>query len=217
MINILCPSRGRPTLTKKMVDSFLENSVTNIEIQIYLNNDDPHLEEYRDLIDSKFIEVGPDRSPGYTWNLLSDKSKHSIDFLVADDLEMVTKGWDKRTLEYFDQIPDKLACVFPKHDNTDKNPHFMLHKNWKNVLGYFVPPHFHHWYVDTWTRNLSEKVDRYIRMEDVNVKSIASTNLHDDTTKKAAQSWTRTHDAYMWHRSQRWLELDAEVLKHHMN
>lgn len=217
MISLLCPTRGRPKLAKKMIDSALATAATDIEILLYLNDNDPCLDEYRDTIDSKYIEVGQDRSPGYSWNLLSDKSKRDIHFLVGDDLWFITKNWDEMSVGYFDRVPDKLACIFPKHDMSEKNPHFMLHQNWKRVLGYFVPHQFHQWYVDTWTRNLARKVNRYIRMEDVHVSAINSKNLQDDTTKRSEKSWTRVNDGYMWQRSQRWLNYDAELLKKVIN
>ncbi len=100
---------------------------------------------------------------------------------------------------------------------SEKNPHFMLHQNWKRVLGYFVPHQFHQWYVDTWTRNLARKVNRYIRMEDVHVSAINSKDLRDDTTKRSEKSWTRVNDGYMWQRSQRWLNYDAELLRQVIN
>ena len=73
MISILCPSRGRPELTKRMVDSALAMASQPIEIILYLNDDDPTLDEYKRLIDSKYYQIGPDQSPAYSWNKLANE------------------------------------------------------------------------------------------------------------------------------------------------
>jgi hypothetical protein len=38
--------------------------------------------EYKILIDSKHYSIGPDRSPGYSWNLLAQQAKYDIIFLT---------------------------------------------------------------------------------------------------------------------------------------
>ena len=51
MISLSCPSRGRPQLAKRMIDTAYDTAAGDIEFLIYLNNDDPALEEYKDKID----------------------------------------------------------------------------------------------------------------------------------------------------------------------
>jgi hypothetical protein len=63
MISVVCPSRGRPQLAKRMIDSLLKNPGCEVEILLYLNEDDSKLQEYKNLIDNKFISVGTDRRP----------------------------------------------------------------------------------------------------------------------------------------------------------
>ena len=51
MISICCPSRGRPTLAKRMADSAINTAKNkNIEILFYLNNDDTELENYKKVL-----------------------------------------------------------------------------------------------------------------------------------------------------------------------
>ena len=216
MISLLCPSRGRPELAKRLVDSALATAKTDIEILLYLNEDDPCLEEYQRLIDPKYIEIGPDRSPAYSWNLLADQAKHDIFFLLGDDVEFITQDWDQLTINHFNKFKDKLACIYPLHTTgkRHKNPHFCVHRNWKDILGYFVPPQFWHWYVDTWTREVAQKIDRYVLMEDVVLNM--EKDIDDDTTKRVHVSSLRERDHYLWKTTQRWLEADAQTLKQHL-
>lgn len=212
-ISILCPSRGRPELAKRMIDSALNTAGTDIEILLYLNEDDPKLEQYKQLINSKYYQVGPDRSPCYSWNLLSEQANHSILFLMGDDGEFVTKDWDLKIIEAFDRYPDKIACIYPVNGSVskNKNPHFCLHKNWVNSLGYFVPPQFWHWYVDTWTAMIAQKLNRYCLLEDVLVQ--IQVRVRDETEARTSNFCNRERDHWLWNKTQRYLDLDIEILR----
>ena len=104
MISVVCPSRGRPELAKRMVDSLLKSPGVPVEILIYLNEDDPKLQGYKDLLDSQHYEVGVDRSPVYSWNELAKKSKHDIVFLMGDDAVVETPNWGQRIVNEFNNI-----------------------------------------------------------------------------------------------------------------
>jgi len=218
MISILCPSRGRPKLAKRMVETALSTAENGLEILLYLNDDDPTLKEYLESIPNNFIEVGPDRSPGYTWNLLAEKAKHEILFLTGDDVWFETPGWDKLVIAEFEKIPDKIACIYPLTPGLDPeeyNPHFFLHKNWIRALGYFVPPHFWHWYVDTWTRIIAQKLDRSIIMKNFSLPILL--NYDDETAQRARYFCLRERDHYLWHKTKnRWLNADVKALQNYM-
>ena len=213
MISILCPSRGRPTLTKRMVNTALNTAGVDIEILLYLNNDDPRLNEYLDTIDNRYIEVGPDRSPGYSWNLLAEKASNDILFLIGDDVTFTTDSWTRKVIEGFDCYKDKIACVYPVVPGlkTKNNPHFCLHKNWINTLGYFVPPHFWHWYVDTWIRTVATKLRRYHPLHDFPLP--IELEVNDDTTAKKDRLCLRERDIWLWEKSQRWIDADVIELQ----
>ena len=217
MISILCPSRGRPELAKRMIDSALSKATNEIEILLYLNIDDPKLPEYQQLIDSKYYTVGPDRSPGYSWNMLADTATSDILFLIGDDADFVTEGWDQQIINKFDEIPDKIACVYPIQYTVSKykNPHFCLHRNWINELGYFVPPHFWHWYVDTWTAHIARGLNRYYCLE--NVEVAIQTRLLDETEQRTSNFCNRERDRWMWAKTQRYLQLDMDILKEYID
>ena len=213
MISILCPSRGRPELAKNMIDTAIATSTVPLEFLLYLNSDDPELPRYQELIDSKYYSVGLDRSPCYSWNLLAESAKYDILFLIGDDAEFVTQHWDLKIINKFNQYPDKIACVYPLNGavSKNKNPHFCLHKNWVKLLGYFVPPQFWHWYVDTWTAKIAQQLNRYCLVEDVLVQ--IQTKIHDDTEFRTSNFCNRERDHWLWKNTQRYLDADVEILK----
>ena len=58
MISICCPSRGRPTLAKRMAESAINTAKNkNIEILFYLNDDDTELENYKKALANFNISI----------------------------------------------------------------------------------------------------------------------------------------------------------------
>ena len=53
MISFCCPSRGRPELAKRLVDTATATQKYDTEFLFYLNDDDETLEQYKDLLDEK--------------------------------------------------------------------------------------------------------------------------------------------------------------------
>jgi hypothetical protein len=213
MISILCPSRGRPELANRMLNSAIQTASEEIEILFYLNDDDPEIETYKKLIPSKYYKIGVDQSPAYTWNRLAEECNGDIMFLMGDDAHFETLGWDMKIKSAFDQFPDKIACVYPYVPGIKKinNPHFCVHKNWINTLDYFVPPHFWHWYVDTWTRDLAIKINRYIRLDDFPLPIIL--DPADDTVARKDRLNLRERDHWLWKVTERHRDADVLALK----
>ena len=103
MISFCCPSRGRPELAKRLVDTATETQKGETEFLFYLNDDDEKLEQYQDLLDEKHYTVGPNQSTCYSWNLMSDKANNDIVMLMGDDVQVLTQGWDQLIADEFDK------------------------------------------------------------------------------------------------------------------
>jgi hypothetical protein len=224
MISILCPSRGRPEMAAKMVNTALKLAGGPLEILIYINDDDPKIKQYFDLIPQQFLQVGPDRSPVYSWNKLAQQARYDLLFLMGDDAWFETENWVPKFAKIFDQYPDKIAFVYPSLDGypwqkgvltADHCPHFIVHKNWVRALGYFVPPHFWHWYVDTWYRDVAKRIGRLHRTTDVFVPT--HVDLEDTTGERKDRLSNRERDHFLWQHTQRWLQNDVDSLNAFIN
>lgn len=225
MISILCPSRGRPEMAKKMVDTAKALAGGPLEILIYANIDDPKIDQYVESIDPQHLIIGPDQSPVYSWNLLAERARYDLLFLMGDDAWFETQDWVPKIVNIFDQYPDKIAFVYPSMEGhrwakgvltADHCPHFILHKNWVNTLGYFVPPHFWHWYVDTWYREVAKKIGRLHRTTDIVVPT--HVDLEDDTGNRKDRLSNRERDHWLWRQTnKRWLQNDAMSLQQFIN
>jgi hypothetical protein len=229
MISFCCPSRGRPELAKRLVDTATSTQKGETEFLFYLNYDDPALEKYKDLLDEKHYTVGPNQSTCYSWNLMAQKAKHDIVMLMGDDVQVQTTEWDEKIKKQIDEYKDKILMVVPSDGRTkgtlnltdkiklwpDKPlpaAHFAVHKNWVNALGYLAPPFFWHWHVDSYTQKVARKLGRCLYLPTVVFKA---KKMFDDTGKQV-----RTHlninnrDKFVWDKvKQRHLNADVNALQ----
>jgi len=230
MISFCIPSRGRPDLAKRLVDTATATQTGKTEFLFYLNEDDTTLEKYKDLLDEKHYTVGPNQSTCYSWNLMARKAKHDIVMLMGDDVQIQTQGWDNIIVNEFNRYQDRILMVVPSDGrmkgtlkyNMDKPnlwsdkplpaAHFAVHKNWINTLGYLAPPFFWHWHVDSYTQKVARKLGRCLYLPTVVFKA---KKMFDDTGEQV-----RTHlninnrDNFVWDKvKQRHLNTDIKALQ----
>lgn len=211
MISILCPSRSRPDKAKRMLESAIKNPGCPIEIMFFLNHDDSLLEEYKTFLTPFQYIIGPNQSPVYSWNLMAQNAKHDIVFLVGDDAQFSTENWGAKVVHAFEQYPDKIVCVYPKPQFKQyPNPHFCLHKNWIQQLGYFLPPSFYLHYVDTWIAYVAKKLNRFHCIDDFEMPVEI---IYDEVHNSYEKTWLHQRDKWMWERTVRHRDSDAEILK----
>ena len=230
MITFCVPSRGRPQLAKRLVDTANETAKYNTEFLFYLNDDDPSLAGYKDLLSPELYEVGPNQSTCYSWNQLACKSKNDVVMLMGDDVRVQTKNWDQLIIDEFNKFDDKILMVVPSdgrkkgsgrhHDSlpclwTDKPlpaAHFAVHKNWINKVGYLAPPFFWHFYVDTYTQKLARKLNRCMFLPTVTFKA---KKIFDETAMAVRSNLNiAQRDKFVWESVRdRHIQSDVELLK----
>jgi len=230
MISFCCPSRGRPNLAKRLVDTATETQKGQTEFLFYLNDDDEKLEEYKDLLDEKHYTIGPNQSTCYSWNLMCDKASHDIVMLMGDDVQVKTKDWDQLIVEQFDKYEDKILMVVPSdgrrkgtknlgnevklwEDKPLPAAHFAVHKNWTNTLGYLAPAFFWHWNVDTYTQKVARKLNRCLYLPTVEFK--AKKIINDNAGKQIRRNLNiAKRDEFVWIKVRdRHLQTDVNLLK----
>jgi hypothetical protein len=230
MISFCCPSRGRPELAKRLVDTATETQYGETEFLFYLNDDDPKLEQYKDLLDEKLYTVGPNQSTCYSWNLMCDKATNDVVMLMGDDVRVQTKDWDKLIVSEINKYVDRILMVVPsdgriktsgKLGNEPKlwgdeplgAAHFAVHKNWTNALGYLAPVFFWHWHVDSYTQKVARKLGRCLYLPTVQFK--AKKIINDDAGKQIRKNFNiNLRDNYVWKKVRdRHLNNDVATLK----
>jgi|TARA_B100000035_G_scaffold314487_1_gene330919 hypothetical protein len=230
MISFCCPSRGRPELAKRLVDTATETQKGNTEFLFYLNDDDEKLEQYKDLLDEKHYTIGPNQSTCYSWNLMAERANNDIVMLMGDDVRVQTKNWDSIISAEFDKYEDKILMVVPSdgrrkgNKNLTKNTtlwpdeplpaaHFAVHKKWVSTLGYLAPPFFWHWHVDTYTQKVARKLNRCLYLPTVTFK--AKKIINDNAGKQIRKNFNINYrDNFVWSKVRdRHLQADVNALK----
>ena len=228
MISFCCPSRGRPELARRLVDTATATQDGETEFLFYLNDDDTKLEQYKDLLDEKYYTIGPNQSTCYSWNLMCDKAKHDVVMLMGDDVQVKTQHWDRLIVDEINNFADKILMVVPNDgrfkgtkslgnkvklwgDTPLPAAHFAVHKNWTNTLGYLAPAFFWHWHVDSYTQKVARKLNRCLYMPTVEFK--AKKIMHDDAGKQIRKNFNiAERDNFVWSKTKRHLQADVEAL-----
>lgn len=212
MISILTPSRSRPELAKRMMQSAFKSAGCEIDIMFYLNADDPLLKDYLSFLSPHQYIIGPNQSTCYSWNLMAENATFDILFLVGDDAQFDCNDWGVKVINAFSQYPDRIACVYPRAPSVGKkkNPHFCLHKNWINAVGYFLPPVFYHWYVDTWIREVAVSIGRFHLISDF---EMPIENIKDEVNRSYHHSWMRERDDWVWDKTAHYRDADVRQLR----
>lgn len=236
MITLCCPSRGRPELAKRMYDKAIEfcENKKNIEILLYVNEDDEFLSKYLSLfhkLPCVKVIVGPHQSPSFSWNQLALRAKHDLVCLIGDDVQIETTHWEKIIKHHFDSVADKILMLVPstgrprgytesqwkmkkiyycKKDETLPAPHYVIHKNWLNTLGYLCPPQFWHFYVDTYTQNIARRMKRCLYVPELvfKVKKI----IDNTAVQVRSHLNIRKRDDFVWQTCQRHMQSDISAL-----
>ena len=232
MISFCCPSRGRPDLAKRLVDTATETQKGQTEFLFYLNDDDEKLEEYKDLLDEKHYTIGPNQSTCYSWNLMANKASHDIVMLMGDDVQIQTQDWDQLIVDQFNKYEDRILMVVPSdgrrkgtqnlgkevklwEDKPLPAAHFAVHKNWINTLGYLAPPYFWHFFVDSYTQKVARKLNRCLYLPTVVFKA---KKMFDKTGEQVRTNLNiGNRDKFTWSKVRdRHLEADINLLKEKM-
>lgn len=152
MIAILCPTRGRPLQYQRMVES--ANSTVTSKITLLSCTND----EKTTYVGNHFPQDCP---TVFMWNELAKAAmkndKIKLFMLASDDIVFATPGWDQAIINHYSRLEDKIH-VYHLQDSRDPEgtPHPVITREYMAHMGYFVPPIFLHWFVDTWTTSIAK-------------------------------------------------------------
>ena len=170
MISVLCPTRGRPSNMLRLAESIfsMASSKGEVELIFYIDEDDTVSKEKAEELVLRYpikYMVGPRIVLSQMWNecykLASTDSE--IFHHCGDDVVFRTPQWNLRIEEEFEKVEDRILFVFGRDGIVDSpvlGTHGFVHKNWVDVIGYFVPPYFEYCYNDTWLTEVATSLGR---------------------------------------------------------
>lgn len=171
VISIMCPTRGRPSNVKRLVESILTTAEKPefLEILFYVDNDDETFpKEVEDLVQVTVFR-GPNIWISNAHNFLYVHSQGNIIFSAGDDMIFQTNGWDNIVRAKFKLIPDGIGLVFGDDLGTHAGQiatHGFFHRNWVDALGTWVQPGRGSLW-DMWSTENARLLNRFFFMENL--------------------------------------------------
>lgn len=168
-ISLLLPTRQRRSWLARMYESAMRTAdkPEEVEVVAYVDEDDGSYDGL-ELPRLKIVR-GPRIILSEMWNACFAASGGEYLMHCGDDLVYKSQGWDTEMTSAIDAYPGKIAVVWGDDydDGTSRHDfgtHCMIHRNWVETVGYFVPPYFVSDYNDTFFNDLGEKlhVRRYL-------------------------------------------------------
>lgn len=144
---VVCPSRERVVKLKEMIKSFYEKSSPSTALLIMLDNDDPQIEEYKELLGIKTAyHVGKQAT---TTNLFNEAFKMFPDFdyyvLTNDDFVYLTAVWDIKLMGDIKEMEGWGVAYGDDRVAGEKYPsHTMISGNIVRALGWLQLPALKH-------------------------------------------------------------------------
>src|ERR1044072_3158842 len=214
MIAILCPTRGRPEQCKRMIQSVQDTA--GEWIHVLLATHDPE-EISLPVAASKALvsaHTYPDMLPtAAKWNDLAARMMFydncKLFMLGSDDMIFTTPLWDKALVDHYNALENKIH-VYALQDSRDENgtPHIIVTREYIEAMGYFVPPIFLHWRIDTWTVEIAKSNNCFTHLRDYMLvhDKPSDTGKGDETHSRIREWGWHARDKYVAETCQHFLE-----------
>lgn len=173
----ICPSRNRPELCRRMIDSFeATKAQPDTEILVYISHDDPQLTKYEELLKDKLHIVGQRRHLVKVLNYISCEVYPGIEYYqeINDDHIFRTSAWDRELINTIETKGKGWGISFGNDLMTNEPWEIARHPsgavisgNIVRTLKCFILPELDHLFTDTYLRDIGEGINAYFRREDI--------------------------------------------------
>ena len=176
-ISLLIPSRGKPKVLKAAICSLLNTADKKHTLEFIIKLDDgdiAHTEYFDEIVPINFSNITIKTTPKEDgWKSLgkffNDLAQHSMGqwlWVLNDDIEMKTQGWD----EIIQSFEDKPCVINPHGQGLTLFP--IVNRKFYNILeriGLDENPH-----VDTYLQDVSGGSNTLIRTDKINIQHLKS-------------------------------------------
>lgn len=165
---VIVPSRGRPQAMADLLATFEATCRADTRILCRVDYDDPHLEEYRQVM-PYHCYAGPRIGLGASINELAQGFCHKYDVLgfMGDDHRPRTVGWDERILSAVALHPLSVVYGNDLLQGINLASQVFMDAQIVQRLGFFNPPGMRHMYIDNFWMTLGLGLGTLQYLEDV--------------------------------------------------
>jgi hypothetical protein len=175
----ICPSRNRPELLKRMLDSFDKTKSEWSDILVYVSVDDPQIGKYEDILNGRLHVFGPRRPLVEVLNYVSCEYMPGIPFYqeVNDDHVYITDKWDEKLISPIEYGGNAFGIAWGRDGmNNGDNPNLptaaIVSGPVVRALGYFFPPTFKHIACDDALLDIGNKARIIFYNPDVTIEHV---------------------------------------------
>ena len=172
-INACIASRGRPDAVRAIVAQTLNwTEWPGTKIVVALDIDDSTAidltSELQEFSDEVIVSVAHrEDSLGAKYNRAAAAYDADLYVLLADDMQIITPGWDRKFAEAAAPSPDGIFCIY--FGNTPWPSHmpaaYAVSRKLVDMMGFFMCPHFPFWWHDTTLYEIVEFIGRSVYVD----------------------------------------------------
>jgi glycosyltransferase involved in cell wall biosynthesis len=188
---VMLPTRKRPELARRCIDSFRETKTLDSTDLILVVDDDDG--SYADFTDCDKITL----TRGTLVTAVNGAAEflaphYDALFLAADDLVFVTKGWDEILLRALEDLGG-TGIVFPDGKRRyDVPEHPVISSDFIGEMGHFAEPSLGHFYVDNVWAELGKRTGliRFVPEAVIEHRhySVDPETVHDEVYREAEKA-----------------------------
>ena len=182
-----CPSRQRPDRLKEMLVSYRETRSVGTDLVIYIDNDEPNLNEYMNI---EMPEGARMEKHDRTYlahihnNIILSNSGYDYYMPVNDDIIFRTQGWDSKLVETIKTKGGGWGIAYGNdlagNYRFDLPTFGMVSGNIIRLLGYVYPPEVYALFGDTFLLDLGRALGKIFYNGDVIIQHIRKLDYMDD-------------------------------------
>lgn len=215
-IAIMVPSRGRPGSIRRLQDNMFENCRVGTSLHVYVDSDDPKLDEYREIIGIDLVVGEPSRiGPILNKHAVQLAEKNFIVGFMGDDHVPRTPGWDRTFLEKLKEVKTGVVYGNDLLQGERLATAVCMTSDIIKTLGYFSLPGAEHLFLDNFWMAIGRGINRLFYFDDVVIEHVHPANSKaewDDVYAKAnsGETWAFDEAAYLKYMS---TQYPADIVK----
>jgi ABC-type polysaccharide/polyol phosphate transport system ATPase subunit len=186
-ISVLLPTRGRPELLRRFLESVLARSERPdlVEVVVYADEDDPPSQ--RSEVEGLEVRtiVGPRVSMGEYNTACFEASRGDIVVLGNDDVVIQTRGWDRKLRELDATVPDRVYLAYPNDlfKGRDLSAFPILSRRTCQMLEQPFPREYRGAFIDYHLLDIFKRLERQGHPRIVYLEDVVFEHMHYRTGK----------------------------------